>query len=527
MSTLARDAAVAMTRERVLCRVCGSEVGQGEFCSACGARLETDAHDQRPHVFISYRRADTFGHAMLLYDRLKKRFGEDRVFLDVAVLRPGMNWRNQINAHSAAPGVLIALIGPQWLQITQSLAQRSVVEAVDDVARHEIEHALTNSADIELVPVLVDNTTMPPAHELPRSLQALSDRQAEQLRQATYEEDLERLIGRLEQISTAPPPRVGGGRGGSGELTDAKIRPQTTSHHQRVADWMSGDRQVVVVLGSGVSAGCDGGPSAARLAADLAQRFSYAPASERLHLAEVAEYVAITLGMPDLYQSLKEKLGVACQPREVHRFFATFPSTLERLGKPRRHQLIVTTDYDMVLERAFADAGEPFDLAVYTASTGGFVHIPWEGQPAAIAEPNRYHEFPIGDDLELTRTLIVKIHGALEGQDAAYVGEENCVVTEDNYIDYLSGRAIEEIVPFQILQTLRSSHCLLLGYDIRDWSLRVFLKRVWGSRFRAKSWAVQEDADEFAQFLWNECGAELVREPLDEYVEALMVCLEA
>lgn len=487
-----------------------------------------DAHDGRPAVFLCYRRGDTFGHAKLLYEHLKTRFGEDRVFLDVAALRPGMDWRKEINAYSSTCGVLIVLMGPQWLPIMQSLAQRSLVETVDDVARQEIENALTNRADMELVPVLVDDATMPPAHELPRSLRALSDRQAEQLRQTSYDEDVERLIGRLEQIAAGPRPSVALAAGATEtETAEPRRRRQTSPHHERVARWMSGDRQVVVVLGSGVSASCEEIPSAERLAADLAEQFAYASASERPHLPEVAEYVAVTLGMPDLYRSLKEQLGVACQPGEVHRFLATFPATLERLGRARRHQLIVTTNYDMVLERTFADAGEPFDLAVYAASTGRFFHIPWEKQPAAITEPNQYHEFRIGDDLELTRTLIIKIHGALDGQDAQYAGEDNFVVTEDHYIEYLSGRSIEEIIPFQILQTLRSSHCLFLGYDIRDWSLRVFLKRVWGSRFRARSCAVQDDADEFAEFLWDQCNAELVREPLDAYVHALRACLEA
>ena len=31
----------------------------------------------------------------------------------------------------------------------------------------------------------------------------------------------------------------------------------------------------------------------------------------------------------------------------------------------------------------------------------------------------------------------------------------------------------------QILDKLQDSHCLFLGYTVRDWNLRVFLKRIW------------------------------------------------
>ena len=47
------------------------------------------------------------------------------------------------------------------------------------------------------------------------------------------------------------------------------------------------------------------------------------------------------------------------------------------------------------------------------------------------------------------------------------------------YIDYLSRSPIESLVPVQILDKLRDSHCLFLGYTVRDWNLRVFLKRIW------------------------------------------------
>jgi len=46
--------------------------------------------DAALEIFISYRRKDTGAYALLLYDRLKRRFGEPNVFLDVEVLRPGM-----------------------------------------------------------------------------------------------------------------------------------------------------------------------------------------------------------------------------------------------------------------------------------------------------------------------------------------------------------------------------------------------------------------------------------------------------
>ena len=80
-------------------------------------------------------------------------------------------------------------------------------------------------------------------------------------------------------------------------------------------------------------------------------------------------------------------------------------------------------------------------------------------------------------DCRLSRTVIVWINGAVDGL-LDLKCEDNYVITEDHYINYLSefGRGV---VPIQILMKLRKSNYLFLGYTIADWRLRVFLKRIW------------------------------------------------
>ena len=45
----------------------------------------------------------------------------------------------------------------------------------------------------------------------------------------------------------------------------------------------------------------------------------------------------------------------------LHKFLATLPARLRLAGRPRVCPLVLTTNYDDALERAFGDAGEPFD----------------------------------------------------------------------------------------------------------------------------------------------------------------------
>jgi hypothetical protein len=70
----------------------------------------------------------------------------------------------------------------------------------------------------------------------------------------------------------------------------------------------------------------------------------------------------------------------------------------------------------------------------------------------------------------------------------------------------------------QILNKLRSSHFLFLGYHMRDWSVRVFLHRVWGEQqLQARSWAVDPGLDVVERELWDHFGVHAVDEPLAEF----------
>src|SRR5947209_10354017 len=149
-------------------------------------------------VFINYRQADASSAAGRLYDHLIPELGEKNVFLDVFVLKPGMDWRRTADASVKSSGVLLAVIGPHWLSALHERGQLAAAQGrEDDIARKEIEDALTNMVDVRVVPVLVDGASMPRKYELPNSLQALADQQGQALRADTYKDDVARLIEHL------------------------------------------------------------------------------------------------------------------------------------------------------------------------------------------------------------------------------------------------------------------------------------------------------------------------------------------
>jgi hypothetical protein len=137
-------------------------------------------------IFISYRREDTGGHAGRLCDRLTARFGGDRVFMDVQDIHPGQNFATSIEGTIEACDCVIAVIGPRWLETLQKRAQSG-----DDFVRHEIAAALKR--DVTVLPVLVGGARMPAAGDLPAELAELSLRNAIEIRDERFDDDVAEL----------------------------------------------------------------------------------------------------------------------------------------------------------------------------------------------------------------------------------------------------------------------------------------------------------------------------------------------
>ena len=499
-------------------------------------------------IFINYRREDTWGEAMLLYDRLAGRFGSENVFLDVRSLQPAKDWLRQIKSQAVSSTVFLSLIGPRWLSIMKEHLQ-AVARPAQDYVWFEIEYALNPGSGICVMPVIVGDAVPFTGEGLPGALRALAQIEAELVRPARFEEDIAHLINTLETIPQDPPKKISGFQPALPRLSSdgglipepspvdlpfpppKDATPPESRHYDLVLQHMVKRGNVVPFLGSRLS-GRHAGPQegsktpvdADELAVALAEQFGVT--SIRPDLPIIAQYVYLTIGRPDLYQTVRETLSADSRPGPVHRFLADFPRKLrEDLHAEARYQLIVSTNFDTKLEQAFDEAGEPYDLAVYMASgqdKSKFVHFPYDGFPEPISIPNAYGKFPIGDYGQLERTVIVKIHGAVDRDTGDYPWTDNYVITEDHYIDYLSKSPIESLVPVQVLAKLRNSHCLFLGYTVREWNLRVFLQRIWrGEPLGAKSWAIEPDPDVLEKAFWASSNVDLYVEDPARYVGRL------
>lgn len=145
-------------------------------------------------IFISYRRAENAAHARLLSSQLGAHFGPRVIFIDIESIEPGRDFVEATENAISSCKILLVIIGPKWLTCVNERGRR--LDDPEDFVRLEIAAALRQG--VRVIPVLVQGATMPHAQDLPDEIAPLARRQAWNLADTSWNQDVKSLI---EQIA--------------------------------------------------------------------------------------------------------------------------------------------------------------------------------------------------------------------------------------------------------------------------------------------------------------------------------------
>jgi DNA-binding SARP family transcriptional activator len=272
-------------------------------------------------------------------------------------------------------------------------------------------------------------------------------------------------------------------------------------HFEEVATALVSGKVTVVV-----------GSESEPLASELARRFGLE--TVRPELARVSQAVSVLNGAGPLYETLHALVESGGEPTPVHRFLAELPARLR--ARDGAQPLIVTTGYELALERALDDAKEPYDTVCYLASgqmRGSFCHIAPGGEATLIERPNAYSS---GLDLD-RRTVLLHLQGRVDR--SAERAWESFAVTEDDFIHYGD---VARRLPVTLAARLRRTHLLLLGYTLSTWTLRVVLERLWGAEpLPYRSWSVHPGPQPLEREFWRRRDVEVIDMTPAAYVAEL------
>jgi hypothetical protein len=176
--------------------------------------------------------------------------------------------------------------------------------------------------------------------------------------------------------------------------------------------------------------------------------------------------------------------------------------------------LVVTTNYDRLLERALQSAGRQFEPLVQPAE--GF-----EDTPATRALFDRLEQDSESGD----KTIVYKIHGSFDPRPAT--DSPWVIVTEDDYIEFLAvhEKESERIgVPQFIRSKLIPSTLLFLGYGLQDWDFRTIYRGLVGRlnwHAKRRSIAIQRDPPPVWVKYWGRQHIEIFDMDLYQFAEQL------
>ncbi len=159
-------------------------------------------------------------------------------------------------------------------------------------------------------------------------------------------------------------------------------------------------------------------------------------------------------------------------------------------------QLIVTTNYDRLMERALEKNNQPYVLVIQPIK--GFDVAALKELEAKLAE----HE----------GVIVYKIHGTFREHELEDASAQ-IIITEEDYIEFLTVVGIQNVgVPNLIAEKIVDSTLLFLGYGLEDWDFRTIFKGLierLPPRTQRKSFAIQKDPPDFWVEFWKKKNVEI------------------
>lgn len=232
----------------------------------------------------------------------------------------------------------------------------------------------------------------------------------------------------------------------------------------------------------------------------------------------VAQYIADRHGRETLYLEIRKLFDRSrCVSRNTHELFAAWHTFKTSAGERVPYPLVLTTNYDDVLERRLSQAGVPFHLFSYQADgprRGLFYHQSPDNSLRVIERPCNIRQ--LSDAL-----VLVKLNGGIDSQGRI---PESYATARLDFLDLAS--RIPDVLPAAIQERLSANPLLFLGHGLEMpdvESLIRFAHR--GHPTGPRSWAVVLNKGGVAY--WRQCGVEILDVYVHLYVNELHARLAA
>jgi len=254
------------------------------------------------------------------------------------------------------------------------------------------------------------------------------------------------------------------------------------------------------------SPNCNFLPKANELAGYLDRRSGY-PSDATPELTRVAQYFEGVAGRQGLDDELREVFAKRYRPGPLHSYLSE-----------SNCRLLVTTNYDLLIEHAFEEKPRSYHRVVYRTGSPTLLYQKYNATESKASElvelvPN---ELVIPMD---GTPIVYKMHGSA---DLLSERSDSYLITEDDYVQFLARMVSNTAIPAMFAELFKTSHLMFLGYGLQDWNLRVILHKIWQEwPSRRAAWAFQHRALPLEKEFWSRRQLTIYEKTIDQALQGL------
>ncbi len=198
------------------------------------------------------------------------------------------------------------------------------------------------------------------------------------------------------------------------------------------------------------------------------------------------------------------------------------PSLLLRTLARLPLRLIITTNYDRLMEKAYEVEGQPKPIVIPQRRTGfdSDESAEWNDTLQRVLPENLTPRKVAADGEPGEPAIVYKMHGTF-GDDAS-----GLVLSEDDYVDFMTtmSSSAGRGMPRLLSQMIVDSSLLLLGYSLEDWDFRTIYKALIEGQERDQlrmSYAIQYDPTPMWAEFWRQKAVRIFDYDLGVFADGL------
>ena len=267
------------------------------------------------------------------------------------------------------------------------------------------------------------------------------------------------------------------------------------------------------------------------------------PSPPLLAVASYAEYV---LQRQPFWDELKTIFQPFATPTRIHKLVARNAGRYvgQNQADPQADDyLIITTNYDVLMETALKDAGVPhYVITVPRVSPVVQIEFSTGTQAYLGLDANKYEKlerstrdrmtntgFPPANFLGIQKArpmaALYKIHGCLPPPPERPT-EDSVVISDEDYVWFLNQDAKGGVVPASVKTLMQGKTLLLLGYSFSDWNIRSLYKTIVEYRgllqgSQGRDQAVMLDVNPYDTSFFQDKQIDILETSLDRFCEEL------